>query len=44
MQGSPKVFLNTHMGHLGTNDNLEFAASLLSEAMEQELSLGFVQH
>lgn len=30
--------------HWGTNDNLEFAASLLSEAMGQELPLGFVQH
>lgn len=32
------------IGHLGMNDNLEFAASLLSSAMGQELSLGFVQH
>lgn len=33
-----------HIRHWGMNDNLEFAASLLSEARGQELSLGFVQH
>lgn len=31
------------MGNWGINDNVEFAASLLSRAMGQELSLGFVK-
>lgn len=42
---SPR-FSQIQIGNLGSNDNenLEFAASLLSRAMGQELSLGFVQH